>query len=890
MLVLAVAVVPWVLSGCAQLNASPPELQVSPTAGPPGTVLTVSGRAFSAADAADLTVTVGNEPAPVRVAADGSLAVAVPLFLGPSGWPEPPAAPQKVTVHRGTAVVGVTSEGVKVTPLAHAPGTTKDVQASLATIAARFQSLWALAPANLPQELPLRQAAASALAGIASGYDDSLDAVLNGTSSLLNGSTPDVELADAVLASSGASAYLAGLAQALQTASLAQAALTPQATSLCNASGPDFDLACEMQIYVVLDDYTQAFVKPTVTAYNNTIGLTAGLLAIGTVTLPATKIVGALLSVSDFVMEKVAPALFPSHLTQFDLEMTKTTIDVGEVTDSRVVVAAANTPPPITVTDVVKQALTVIGLANGTPPGAFEKALKAAASFDIGLYMNLVSSYESGHPGTFPWADSGVAQMPALTWGPLEVTSDRLVTLYSADESVVQSLSTQLEWLGASLGDADVRVMPRGPGDRSKVLIDNALCLGCSYSGGAFGNDVPASTLKVVVGNVVLTATPVQGVAPLTTTFAWTGLTPQADPYTCVLEFGDGTPAATIADCANTTSQAHTYASTSALANSDGAFHATLSIVGTKKVVAARVPVDWTFTASPTQGTAPFDVTFAWSGFDPASAPLSCTFDPGDGTAAQTVANCGVSGSLTYRYTGAGSFSPGLAVSGGAGTTLKSVPVTSTKTQACVDPSAVAGWQGTIGFSYQGSGAANGTSVGVYRSIDGTVLLDTPALGFPQPLEWTGNLLASQASFTYHDTKTIVDVSGVTHTYSITGDALNLTKSSMSIRFDDASGACTVTMAILVFTDATAVSDGATSSGTTIVADIDLAVPFTTASVVQGNADLPLYTWSGGDYVALDNQLGAMGFSNDLASVLGGPQNMGTATVTWNLTPIAPGP
>ena len=36
--------------------------------------------------------------------------------------------------------------------------------------------------------------------------------------------------------------------------------------SLCNASGPDFDLACEMQIYVVLDDYTQAFVKPTVTA------------------------------------------------------------------------------------------------------------------------------------------------------------------------------------------------------------------------------------------------------------------------------------------------------------------------------------------------------------------------------------------------------------------------------------------------------------------------------------------------------------------------------------------------------------------------------------------------------------------------------------------------
>jgi len=73
----------------------------------------------------------------------------------------------------------------------------------------------------------------------------------------------------------------------------------------------------------------------------------------------------------------------------------------------------------------------------------------------------------------------------------------------------------------------------------------------------------------------------------------------------------------------------------------------------------------------------PLDVTFAWSGFDPASTPLSCVFDPGDGTAPQTVATCGVAGSLSYRYTRAGSFSPGLAVSSGGHTTLKSVPITS---------------------------------------------------------------------------------------------------------------------------------------------------------------------------------------------------------------------
>ena len=105
-LLVAVGVAPFVLGGCARLNAAPPVPHVSPTSGPPGTVLTVTGRTFSAADAATLTVTVGAEPAPFRIAADGSLAVAVPLYLGPAGWPVPPTGPQKVTVRRGTTEAG----------------------------------------------------------------------------------------------------------------------------------------------------------------------------------------------------------------------------------------------------------------------------------------------------------------------------------------------------------------------------------------------------------------------------------------------------------------------------------------------------------------------------------------------------------------------------------------------------------------------------------------------------------------------------------------------------------------------------------------------------------------------------------------------------------------
>lgn len=53
------------------------------------------------------------------------------------------------------------AEGVTAMPLPHAPGTARAVQASLATISADLQSVWAVAPARLPQEHPLWQAVGS---------------------------------------------------------------------------------------------------------------------------------------------------------------------------------------------------------------------------------------------------------------------------------------------------------------------------------------------------------------------------------------------------------------------------------------------------------------------------------------------------------------------------------------------------------------------------------------------------------------------------------------------------------------------------------------------------------------------------------------------------------
>lgn len=886
------------LAACGGPGApSPADLSVRPLQGPPGTALTVTGARFDPADAGALHVTLGDADAAYRIAADGSLSVAVPLYLGPDGWPKPPSDPQTLEVVRAGRTVGRSTEGVSVTPLARAPGTTAQVQDDLQRIADAYDALWSLVPAALPQEAPLRQAVANALAGLANGGDASLGAVLAGTSSLLGGDPGNADLADAVLASSGAADYLSAYADALAAAVgqapvgavRARAGATQDASSgLCDGGAEDLDLACEMQIYVVLDDFTQAFVKPTVTTYGNTVGLAAGALAIGTLEVPAAGIIGAILSVGDFVMEKMAPALFPSHLTQFDLEMLKTTIDVGEVTQSDIVVAAANTPPPITVSDVIQQALTLLGLRESEATTKFEKALEAAANFDIGLYMQLISDYEGKHPGTFPWASTGVAQMPAMSWGPLEVSTDRLVKLTSSDDSVLAPQQAQIEWKGAELGEANARVMPRGPGSKAKVLHDDALCPGCVYYGGAFGNDMPDDSTKVTVGDVALTATPADGTAPLATTLAWTGLTPQPDPYTCTLDFGDGTPAATIQDCANVTSVDHTYAHTSALVSGTHAFTAKLAIVGTSRVVSADVPVDWTFTATPTQGQPPLAVTFAWSGFDPALAPFSCTFDPGDGSAPQPIASCGASGSVTHTYQDSGSYAPGLAVTGGGVTTLHAAAVDATTTPACIDASTVGGWQGSVGFSYDGSGSGNGVSISVHRAASADVTFDTLSATGDTWAQWSGHVTGGSGSFddlraTSTDTTEFVG----------TNLALGIAWELQVLTIERSGDTCRLSLTFEPLTDLSEIVNGGTYALQPIpIAELTLYEPLTGTGRQHGSTLLPIYdasTDEGNLFLTTGGQ-GGYGWDLELKQILGSAAAMGKASVTWDLSPLPPGP
>ena len=866
---MAVGLALLVLAACSSGGpGNPASLSITPMEGPPGTVLTITGLELSADD--NLEVWVGAEPALARLE-NGTISAAIPLFLGQAAWPEPPTEPQIVEVRRGAQVLGRSAGGVTVTELPRAPGSTQEVQEALAHIADAYEAMFARLPVASEAERPVREGVVAMLKGIVSEGENSLQAVLEGTAPVLKGVEADTALADAILASSGALAYVREYATALAQA---QQALSSQTLSpYCDGDGEDFALACKMQIYVVLDDYSRAFVKPTAKTYANTVGLAAGLLAMGTVTVPPAAIIGAILSVADLVMEKIAPALFPSKLSQFELDMPRPGIDIGETTVSRIRVSAVNAPPQITYLDIFEQVKALAGAKNITFSDKFHEVLKATAEFALDLYLRLIKAYEGMYPGTYPWATAGDIRIPEMSWGPVEVRSDRLVTLFSFDESTVRTLEQELEWQGVKFGEAKVRVMPRGPGERSKVLRDHVLCLGCVYVGGAFGLEMPESSVTVVVGELRLTATPDRGKAPLTTTFSWTGLTPQEEPLTCILDVGDGSTFYTIQDCANTTTQTHTYPYTSALQSISGTFEAELKVVGSERIATAEVRADWVFTASPATGEAPLDVTFTWGGFDPEGGAFSCRLEPGDGAPVQTIDDCLNTATASHRYTKQGSYTATLIVTGSLRQDFKSVPVTVTEESAsCEGIENVESWTGSASMSYSGYGQEESSSVSVERSADVSLLLGDRG-EFGNSVWWGIEVTRGYAS--------INDIwTTSTRAYPITGSG------SPRLRRD---GGLYLNKTTCTFSFHMGVSVEAQNYWAGGVAPSTVAYMQLRSVELSGGASLQVYAYPTGfgDGSGFALQRGAQyteGYGDFLAQMIG-EENLGTAAVTWSFTP-----
>lgn len=745
----------------------PVVVTVSPGRAAPGAPLVLAG--LPTDTAGDLHVLVGGRPAPMQRLRDGSLRILVPLHPGVGGWPEAPAGDQRVEVRRGESVVATGDRPVEILELPRAPGTTAAVQRSLETIADGYGRILEDLPAHSESERANRRAVLAMLRGLVSEGEMSLAAVLAGSSPLLEGAAVDLELTDALLASSGAAAYLEAYASALSSASghgtgatrgdsgglpgrsvVAAArsiATEPFATTgglvvgwlarnffplsmdgvggsapvallgvvpvgpgqaelvragagtvACRNRGDRaFEIACLMQAHALLSLYSETFVRPLAEGYANTMGLAAGAMGVFGSNNPLPAIVGALLTVTDFVISKVSLSLLPARLEPFEMRVSKDLLAVGEITRATVEVTARNTPMTVTMGDLVGLVSAFLGPLG--PSDKLHDTLKNVFTFTIDLYQAALRA--SGAPSTTMGA--GVFTMPPRQWGPARVTSDELVTLFSVDEDIVATRREHLEWQARNPGKTRVRAETAAAGARSKVLLDNSLCLGCVWTGGAFGDEMRDVSWPVAVG-VELTARPHQGKAPLRVDLSWKlAEPPEGDhgPVPCTIDFGDGSAPEHIADCRETTSIRHVYPYTSRLEETGGAYVPTISLGGSRPDGSAEVFTEWTFRGSPGDGQVPVDARFNWNIPWPADrAPPRCEFDPGDGSARQAFDDCLATTRAEHTFERRGSFAPSLTIMAGGARDTKTAPVSVSEPGVCDEGLLKARrWKGTVSYS-----------------------------------------------------------------------------------------------------------------------------------------------------------------------------------------------
>ncbi|MBB6065788.1 hypothetical protein HNR76_002360 [Pseudoxanthomonas broegbernensis] len=708
----------------AQAPAKPAEpavLTLTPMRAPPGAAIVANGLAL--AEGEPFEVTVGGLPAAAQRLDDGRLQLRVPLYLGDGAWPVPPAEAQAVEVRRDGTLLAASQAGLRVTELPRAPGTTARVQRSLDAATTAYERIFESLPASDEQDRVQRRALLAALRGLVSEGDHSLAALLAGTSPLLEGAEPDAELMDALLASGGVADNLDAFAQALgpgpaDSGSVALLAAGgsafPMALSLgsmptpfstaggpkCRGDGKDFELACQMQMYGLLDDLAREYIKPTADTYANV------MLALATVGAPLSAhplstLISAVLSVANLVIGKIAPSLLPSNLTRFELESVKPLVALQETVPARIVVEARNTPQSITLNDLIDVAKSTVGAAIEFD-GYVVETLKRMFYYTIDLYMGVLRGVDHVSPNASDAVNPGLFTLPMKKWGPLKVSSSDLVSLFSYDEPILATREEEMEWRAEQRGQTTVRAMPRGPGERSKVLQDHTLCWGCVWSGGAFGTEMPQSSKRVAV-EIEFKALPPQGKAPLDVDLAWE-LKPREDraPVPCTVDFGDGTQARRIPDCTDTARVRHTYDYTSRLnEKTGGAYLPTLRIDGSPIEAKAEVFTDWTFRSSPETGQAPLEAKFHWDiPWPPDQKAPRCEFDPGDGSARESFDDCLAVTRTEHTFERRGSFVPTLTLIHGGARDTKTAPVSVAEEGTCdADLLKHKAWTGSVSFS-----------------------------------------------------------------------------------------------------------------------------------------------------------------------------------------------
>lgn len=469
------------VTGCGGGTSSPPpEVTLEVSVAPAASMVRVDGLDVDACPLRTSEIRVAGETAPTVLNARHEALMRLPLFYDEeSKWSAPPSGPQDVEVFCNGRLWATLEEAITITELPRAPGTTEAIVADYQQIVADYR---ALAEALAPEETMLQHlftATFDALEELFVGDDPNSLAVQLDT---LKETEPDtLALMDAVYAVDNIGEavaafrdHIADMSAEVAASAQATPATQPRSTA-SKAVGVfefpvpiymfDDELAALMRAHHGIEAFSEDFIAPTAESF----GTFEGLLSL-VVKSKLASTINTVLSMLDFILNKVVTSAIPSQIDKIELELVETNLESSEVTGSMFVVHASNVPERLGIADLTSAILMTMGLDSAPGGQAAEglidwtKLLKERLKEAFKLFLEKLSKVLEklfGKPGGFEYDLETFAVVPQFRFEATGQTRE-LYDLYPQRSSVVAPLPEQLEWQASDTywGSANVYVTP----------------------------------------------------------------------------------------------------------------------------------------------------------------------------------------------------------------------------------------------------------------------------------------------------------------------------------------------------------------------------------------------------------------------------------------------
>ena len=476
-----------------------------PDFGPPGTPVELKDLP-TLPDDGMWSLTIGNTSVPI-IKSDSSYYTAIPLLFSmtDSTWPIASAAPLDVTLYLDNTGVDTAFVKISIDSLAHSNGAVDSLLQDFVDAATAMRGI-SLA---LGIDDTLLQAVCIAMDEIIQTGDNSLSAIIHGSSPIVGGDTLPKDLFSAMLVSSGTSELISRWSDSLRSMARAAPSFISKSTEISSLN--DEGLAYRMQLYSLLSDFASITVGETALTWNK-VSAVLGAAGIAFPPLGSIEfIVSFIISELDFILNKIAVALFPAEITSFDLDLYDHELKTGDTTEAIVHISARNNPPNITPLDIVTQIVNAMGLADwirsrGEPsrylPANFEEIVQNLTMWLIGVINNVLGTHFNA--GTM--LD---VSLPTITYDSVLVRNPQLIDLLSPDYSKIEPMTESINGRAKdSTGNVTLMMATQSPGPNTLI---HPILAAAGYAGGAFGNDYytsNADTIEIVADLVLEVSLP----------------------------------------------------------------------------------------------------------------------------------------------------------------------------------------------------------------------------------------------------------------------------------------------------------------------------------------------------------------------------------------------